>query len=43
MVEDEAGQAVRDMYGADFYKGPRQYQTKVRNAQEAVCYELASE
>jgi len=31
----EAGQAVRDMYGADFYKGPRQYQTKVRNAQEA--------
>ncbi|MFP5378978.1 MAG: type I DNA topoisomerase, partial [Vicinamibacteria bacterium] len=31
----EAGQAVREMYGADFYKGPRQYQTKVRNAQEA--------
>ncbi|MGE3274199.1 MAG: type I DNA topoisomerase [Vicinamibacterales bacterium] len=31
----EAGQAVRDMYGQDFYKGPRQYQTKVRNAQEA--------
>ena len=31
----EAGQAVRDMYGAEFYKGPRQYQTKVRNAQEA--------
>ena len=31
----EAGQAVRDMYGADFYRGPRQYQTKVRNAQEA--------
>jgi DNA topoisomerase-1 len=23
------------MYGDDFYKGPRQYQTKVRNAQEA--------
>ena len=31
----EAGQAVREMYGADYYKGPRQYQTKVRNAQEA--------
>jgi DNA topoisomerase-1 len=31
----DAGQAVRDMYGADYYKGPRQYQTKVRNAQEA--------
>jgi DNA topoisomerase-1 len=31
----EAGQAVTDMYGADFYKGARQYQTKVRNAQEA--------
>ena len=23
------------MYGADYYRGPRQYQTKVRNAQEA--------
>ena len=23
------------MYGADYHKGPRQYQTKVRNAQEA--------
>jgi len=31
----EAGQAVTAMYGADYYKGPRQYQTKVRNAQEA--------
>src|SRR5207344_1132665 len=31
----EAGQAVRGMYGGDYYKGPRQYQTKVRNAQEA--------
>jgi DNA topoisomerase-1 len=31
----EAGQAVRGMYGDEFYKGPRQYQTKVRNAQEA--------
>ena len=31
----EAGQAVTEMYGGDYYKGPRQYQTKVRNAQEA--------
>jgi DNA topoisomerase-1 len=31
----EAGQAVTDMYGTDYYKGPRQYQTRVRNAQEA--------
>jgi DNA topoisomerase-1 len=31
----DAGQAVMEMYGADYYKGTRQYQTKVRNAQEA--------
>jgi DNA topoisomerase-1 len=31
----EAGQVVANMYGAEYYKGPRQYQTKVRNAQEA--------
>ncbi|HXG88072.1 MAG TPA: type I DNA topoisomerase [Vicinamibacterales bacterium] len=31
----EAGQAVTEMYGGDYYKGPRNYQTKVRNAQEA--------
>jgi DNA topoisomerase I len=31
----EAGQVVAEMYGGDYYKGPRQYQTKVRNAQEA--------
>ncbi len=31
----EAGQTVREMYGADYYRGVRQYQTKVRNAQEA--------
>jgi DNA topoisomerase I len=31
----EAGQAVTEMYGADYYKGTRLYQTKVRNAQEA--------
>lgn len=31
----EAGQVVTEMYGADYYKGPRPYQTRVRNAQEA--------
>jgi DNA topoisomerase-1 len=31
----EAGQAVTEMYGGEYHKGPRQYQTKVRNAQEA--------
>jgi DNA topoisomerase-1 len=31
----DAGHAVTGMYGAPYYKGPRQYQTKVRNAQEA--------
>jgi DNA topoisomerase-1 len=31
----DAGRAVTEMYGESYYKGPRQYQTKVRNAQEA--------
>jgi DNA topoisomerase-1 len=31
----EAARVVREMYGNEFHKGPRQYQTKVRNAQEA--------
>jgi DNA topoisomerase-1 len=31
----EAEHAVKELYGPDFHKGPRQYQTKVRNAQEA--------
>ena len=31
----EAEHAVVELYGADFHNGPRQYQTKVRNAQEA--------
>jgi DNA topoisomerase-1 len=31
----EAARVVREMYGDEFHKGPRQYQTKVRNAQEA--------
>ena len=31
----EAGATVKEMYGADYHKGSRTYQTKVRNAQEA--------
>ena len=31
----EAGSAINQMFGAEYYRGPRQYQTKVRNAQEA--------
>jgi DNA topoisomerase-1 len=31
----ESGRVIREMFGGDYYRGPRQYQTKVRNAQEA--------
>ena len=31
----EAETAVKELYGPDYHKGARQYQTKVRNAQEA--------
>ena len=31
----EAAGAIRQLYGDDFYRGPRQYRTKVKNAQEA--------
>jgi DNA topoisomerase-1 len=31
----EAERAVKELYGDDYHKGQRQYQTKVRNAQEA--------
>ncbi len=31
----EATTAIRDLYGDDFFTGPRRYQTKVKNAQEA--------
>jgi DNA topoisomerase-1 len=31
----EAARVIRGMFGAEYYDGPRQYQTKVRNAQEA--------
>jgi DNA topoisomerase-1 len=31
----EAADAIRSLYGSDFYGGARQYRTKVKNAQEA--------
>ncbi len=31
----EAAQAIGQLYGKEFFGGPRQYQTKVKNAQEA--------
>ncbi len=31
----EADGAIRELYGPTFYDGPRQYRTKVKNAQEA--------
>lgn len=31
----ESAEAIRQLYGNEFYGGPRQYQTKVKNAQEA--------
>jgi len=31
----EAARVIRDMFGAEYHEGPRRYQTKVRNAQEA--------
>ncbi|HEY8170816.1 MAG TPA: type I DNA topoisomerase [Candidatus Limnocylindria bacterium] len=31
----EAGAAIGDLYGADYFGGPRRYRTKVKNAQEA--------
>ncbi len=31
----EAAGAIRSLYGVDYYSGPRQYRTKVKNAQEA--------
>jgi DNA topoisomerase-1 len=32
---NESARVIRDMFGGDFYDGPRRYQTKVKNAQEA--------
>ena len=31
----EAAGAIRDLYGSEYYGGPRQYRTTVKNAQEA--------
>jgi len=31
----ESARVIRDMFGAEYYTGPRRYQTKVKNAQEA--------
>ncbi|MDQ4035713.1 MAG: type I DNA topoisomerase [Chloroflexota bacterium] len=31
----EAADAIGSLYGTDYYRGPRQYRTKVKNAQEA--------
>jgi DNA topoisomerase I len=31
----ESGRTIREMFGDEFYGGPRRYQTQVRNAQEA--------
>jgi DNA topoisomerase-1 len=31
----ESGRTIREMFGDEFYRGPRRYQTQVRNAQEA--------
>jgi DNA topoisomerase-1 len=31
----EAARVIREMFGDDYYTGPRRYQTRVKNAQEA--------
>jgi DNA topoisomerase-1 len=31
----EASEAIRSLYGAEYYRGPRRYRTRVKNAQEA--------
>jgi DNA topoisomerase I len=31
----EAARVIHEMFGADYYDGPRRYQTRVKNAQEA--------
>ena len=31
----ESARVIGELFGGEFYRGPRQYQTKVRNAQEA--------
>jgi DNA topoisomerase I len=31
----ESGRVIREMFGGEYHQGPRRYQTRVRNAQEA--------
>jgi DNA topoisomerase-1 len=31
----ESARVIREMFGSEYYEGPRRYQTKVKNAQEA--------
>jgi DNA topoisomerase I len=31
----ESGRVIREMFGGEYHEGPRRYQTRVRNAQEA--------
>jgi DNA topoisomerase-1 len=31
----ESARVIRDLFGSEYYNGPRRYQTKVKNAQEA--------
>ena len=31
----ESARVIREMFGAEYYEGPRRYQTRVKNAQEA--------
>ena len=31
----ESARVIRELFGAEYYEGPRRYQTKVKNAQEA--------
>jgi DNA topoisomerase-1 len=31
----ESSKAIREMFGGEYYEGPRRYQTRVKNAQEA--------
>src|SRR4029079_17869962 len=32
---NESARVIRDMFGSEYYEGPRRYQTRVKNAQEA--------
>ena len=32
---NESARAIREMFGQEYYEGPRRYQTRVKNAQEA--------